>query len=266
MIIDFHVHAFPDAIALRTLEKLSKICKNPYHTQGTLTDTLAKLEEWQVDQGVLLPIATKPSQQHSINDWAAAAQCDRLLCFGTVHPQSEDWQQELHRIVSLGLRGIKFHPDYQDFNVLDPYMFPIYEEIAALGLPVIFHAGRDPLAPLSERSLPRDTARLPELFPKLTVVLAHMGGLRLWDEVEAHLVGKRVYFDTAVASMTGSPEQFRRIIRSHGAENILFGTDCPWSTAPRELDFLKQAGLSPEEWEDITHRNAQRLLGLPVSH
>ncbi|MGI6030953.1 MAG: amidohydrolase family protein [Eubacteriales bacterium] len=264
LLIDFHVHAFPDAIAHRTLEKLAGICHSPYHTEGTLQSTLDHLQEWGVDQGVLMPIATKPSQQHSINDWAARAQSDRLYCFGTIHPRSEDWKEELHRLKELGLRGVKFHPDYQDFRVLEDCMLPIYEEIRALGLPVLFHAGRDPLAPDSTRSLPCDTTQLVDTLPGLTIVLAHMGGLRLYDEVERYLVGKPVYFDTAVASLSCPLEQYKRIIRIHGADKILFGTDCPWSTVPAELDLLRQAELQPWEWEAITGGNARRLLGEPI--
>ena len=63
--------------------------------------------------------------------------------FGSVHPSHPDALKELERIHALGIKGIKFHPDYQYFFVDEERMFPIYEKCGKLGLIVVFHAGWD---------------------------------------------------------------------------------------------------------------------------
>ena len=93
------------------------------------------------------------------------------------------------------------------------------------------------------------------------LVLAHMGGNLLWDEVEEYLVGKPVYFDTGVVLDTMEEEQFLRIVRNHGADKILFATDSPWAGQKEFVALLQKMPLTEEEKEQILGGNACRLLG-----
>lgn len=265
MIIDTHVHAFPDALAQRTLDYLASVCHQTPSADGTLTGTRAKCTSWKVDRACFLPIVTKPKNQTKINDFAASAPRDFWIPFGSVHPESPDALEELHRIKEMGLYGVKLHPVYQDFYISEDRMLPIYETITKLGLPVVFHAGDDPLSPGTKQCTPRDCARVLDTFPHMKVILAHMGGIRMAEDVLCYLVGREVYFDTAVASLTLPVELYQELVDAHGTSHILFGTDCPWSTAPAELEHLRKLKLTPDQWEDITHRNAERLFHLPQS-
>ena len=267
MLIDFHVHMFPDALAVKTLPKLSRISGRdgqdaPYFTDGTLRGTLRCLDEWGVDRAVTLHIATSAHSMHKVNDFAAAVKCERLYSFGSVHPDAPDALEELERIRALGLDGVKFHPDYQDFFVDDDKMGPIYEKIQDLGLPVTFHAGWDPLSPDLVQAEPVRLARVLDAFPRMTVIAAHFGGLCRYDEVEKHLLGRRnLYLDTAMtAAYLMDEAQYARILRGHGLERVLFASDCPWSTPLRELPLLERAGLSPQEREQVLWKNALALL------
>ena len=265
MYIDFHTHAFTDSIAEKAVAKLEQTVidagfKERAVTRGAVSQLLEKMDEWGVDRSVILPIATKPSQQTSINNWAAEVMCERLYCFGTVHPDAEDALTELERIKSLGLKGIKLHPDYQNFFANEERLFPIYSKCAELKLPVIFHAGFDVLSPDCIHCTPQMSAEVIEKFPDLTVILAHLGGNELWDDVEKYLVGKKVYLDTAFVDGHISDDQLLRIIRSHGAEKILLASDCPWHPASAEIGMIKRLPISNEEKELIFCKNALRLL------
>ena len=57
-------------------------------------------------------------------------------------------------------------------------------------------------------------------------------------------------------------EQFLRIVKAHGSQKILFGTDSPWSDSGKERKTLLSLPLSDEEKENILHKNAERLLGI----
>lgn len=262
MRIDFHVHLFPDKIAAKALPKLAAICKSPYYTAGTHKDTKEKMQDWKVDAAVAMNIATTPHQQKSVNDWAASIQNTTLYAFGSVHPDAPDALEELQRIKSLGLRGVKLHPDYQGFQIDEKRLYPLYEEICALGLPVLFHTGWDPLSPDLVHAPPRAVAKIVREFPKMKMIAAHLGGMALYDEVEQELCGLPVFFDTAMSARLCPPEQFERIVRRHGAEQILFGSDCPWSRSCDEWAYIEHTGLSDADKEKILSQNAQMLLGL----
>jgi len=87
-----------------------------------------------ISKSVVLSIATKPTQTENINNWSAEIQDEEIIAFGSIHPDYENWKAELFRIKNMGLKGIKFHPDYQKFFVDDKKMFPIYETAFGLGL------------------------------------------------------------------------------------------------------------------------------------
>ena len=155
MLIDSHIHVFPDALAPKVIPKLAAISGYDNQTDGTLASTLEKMREWGVDKGVFFSIATKPSQQKSINDFCASIASDTVIPFGSVHPDAPDWEPELERIAALGLRGIKLHPDYQDFDMDEPRVLPIFQKARDLGLCVAVHAGFDPLSPEHIHCRPR---------------------------------------------------------------------------------------------------------------
>jgi predicted TIM-barrel fold metal-dependent hydrolase len=94
------------------------------------------------------------------------------------------------------------------------------------------------------------------------VVLAHLGSFLMWDEVEQYLVGANVFFDTSYTLDFIRPEQFKKIVKNHGIEKILFGTDSPWADQAKEIKAVKNLGFSEKELELIFFKNAAGLLGL----
>lgn len=261
---DFHTHAFADSIAERALSGLEETSGIKPATDGTVSGLRKKMKENGIDRALVLPVATKPSQQTTINNWASSIMGDGLYCCGSVHPDAEDAVQEVERIKSLGLYGVKFHSEYQHFRPDDERMFPVYEKIAELGLIAVFHGGWDPFSEDEIRATPRRFARLAETFPKLTISAAHLGGLTLWDDVEEHLAGRfdNLYMDVGVVYRYIRPGQLLRIIRKQGADKVLFGSDCPWDEPANEIAMIEGLPLTDEEKEMIFHKNAERLLGL----
>lgn len=266
MLIDFHMHVFPDHLSQKALEKLSKTAGGiPYYTDGTVGDTVAKMKAWNVDYGVFMNIATSPKQQESINNWASAVQREHenIFCFGSVHPDAEDCVEELYRIKELGLKGVKLHPDYQNFFVDDERVYPIYDTLSRLQLPILFHAGYDAVSPTMIHGPSNGIARVAEMFPRLTIIAAHMGGLNRYDDTEEYLAGQsNVYLDTSMSASYCKPEQFKRIIKKHGADKILFATDCPWNRPADELSLIDSIGLGDIERNQILYANAAKLLGI----
>ncbi|MEA4832459.1 MAG: amidohydrolase family protein [Oscillospiraceae bacterium] len=272
MIIDFHTHAFPERIAMKAMEKLSQTSKIPYYGDGTLSATLSNLDKSGADKAVILPIATRPDNLRTLNDYAAAhdgrisgnPEYARFIQFGTVHPDTPDVLEELCRIKSLGLPGVKLHPDYQGFFINEEKLYPIYEKISQLGLICIFHAGFDPVSPDLIHADPRESAKVLERFPEMKVVLAHMGGMYQFELVDQYLAGKfkNLWLDTAIISGNIEKELLMRIIKKQGAGRILFASDFPWHETANELSFIRSLPLEDGEKELILGKNAMELLGL----
>lgn len=263
MIIDFHTHIFPDKIAARSIEALSKVSGVKAATDGTLNGLLSSMDKSGVDISVIMPVVTKTAQFETVNTFAAQVNEQyrgRLLSFGGIHPDSEDYKSELKRIKELGLPGIKLHPDYQGVMIDDVRYMNIIEYADALGLVILVHAGIDIGLP-EPVHCPPDKARkvLDTLHPK-KLVLAHMGGWKQWDEVYEYLAGQQVYMDTAFSFDCMKPEMFMKLCKKHGTDKILFATDSPWSAARRDMEFIQRLPFSDSEKEAVLYGNAKKLL------
>lgn len=262
MVVDFHAHCFPDELAGRAIPALAARARIQPALDGTVADLKKSMKKAGVGRSVVLSIATRPSQTESINNWCAAIQDSEITAFGSIHPEYAEWKSELERIKDLGLKGIKLHPDYQEFFVDEERMFPIYEKAFELGQIVLFHAGLDIGLPGPYHCTPERLLKVVKAFPGGKIVAAHMGSYSYWDDVERLLVGEDIYFDTSYSLGKMDDEQAKRIIENHGYEKILFGTDSPWSGQEEEIARLKRLGLDGEIEAAILGGNAERLLGI----
>ena len=264
MIIDFHVHAFPDALAAKALPLLSK-CSGGVkpNYDATISGLESYLAKNNVDYAVVLNIATNPHQEKKVNDFAISLlEKKNIIPFGSVHPDSPNALSELERLEKAGIRGVKLHPDYQHFFVDDEKMFPIYKKIAELGFITVFHAGVDIGYPKPVHCTPERLLRVLDLFDDAPVVAAHFGGWLLWDSVLEDLCGTKVYLDTAFSSGKMPPDYAKELIKAHGADKVLLGSDMPWSDTLDEVRFVQSLDLSAEDEEKILSNNAKRLLNI----
>ncbi len=260
--IDFHTHMFPEKIAAKTLRFLSERCKTVPFTDGTPGGLAASAEEAGLECSVVLPVVTNPEQFDSINRFAGQHQEGRILSFGGIHPENEDYKKKLLYLKDHGFLGIKLHPDYQDTFFNDIRYKRIISYASELDMIVSVHAGFDPGYPDCVHCTPDMAAEVLDDVRPPKLVLAHMGGFLRWDEVEQKLVGKNVWFDTAVVFGQIPDEQFLRICRNHGTDRILFATDSPWSGQKESLSYFLKMDLTEAEKAQILAENAKKLLTL----
>lgn len=261
MIIDFHTHCFPDRIAKRALDALSETAGLMPSTDGTVGDLKRLMKDEGVSIAVVQNIATNAHQQKAVNDFAASIACDEIIPFGSVYPDAEDALEELERIHALGLKGVKFHPEYQNFFVDDEKMKPIYQKISRLGLITLFHAGEDYGYMPPFHATPERIKNALRWFDS-PVVAAHWGSQGMGEETLRHLCGLDIYFDTAFGYASAPKPMQQAILEKHGCSKILFASDCPWHAPSVDLFRLDSLGLSKTERESICCGNAKQLLGL----
>lgn len=260
MIIDFHTHCFPDDLAPRAMSKLSQNSRLPSHHDGTLSGLKESAKKAGIDICVVLPIATKPTQTRTINRWALSIMNDDIISFGTIHPDYEDWQAEIEWLKSNHFKGVKFHPDYQDFFVDDKKMYPIYDAIVQSNMIILFHSGVDPAFNPPYHCTPQRLSKVLKDFPSAKMIAAHMGGYRFFNETLEFLLGKDIYLDTSFFFGEVELNNPEEVFLKHGIEKILFATDSPWKDQKKEVEYVENLNLTTSQIEMIFEKNATSLL------
>lgn len=181
---------------------------------------------------------------------------DRLIPFCTVHPRYPNAVEELRRaILELGMKGVKLHPWTQAFSPMDRFMDPVGEEMASLGVPVVFHDGTPP------NSSPMQIAYFAMRHPRVTVILGHAGLHDLWKEaVFAAERCPNIYLIPSGMPPYGLDFALQRL----PVERFMFGSDAgfgdPYWQA-FQLEKLRSLDLSDSDMALILGGNAQRVLG-----
>lgn len=263
MLIDFHTHAFPEKIASRAVGKLSYAAGGLFpQTDGSVASLKEEMKKDGVDIAVVHSIATNPAQQSNVNRFAIEMNRDEaIVAFGSVHPDAPDALQELERIKDAGLKGVKFHPEYQGFYVDDERMKPIYKKISSLGLITLFHAGHDYGFPAPYHCMPENMLRALKWFDT-PVVAAHWGGVGCGTRVLEQLCGAEIWFDLSFGYGIMPKSVAQAIVDKHTPDKLLFASDMPWHRPSWELRLLESLDISDSDREKICCKNAMRLLSL----
>ena len=275
MVIDFHTHIYPDKIAARTIEALGKaapgVCA---HTDGTLGGLLESMDRSGIDRSVILPVATRKGQFDTINGFALKLNNEqtRLISFGGIHPDDDEPFEKLSWLKENGFKGIKIHPDYTGTFIDDPRYINIITICTVLGLKVVTHAGVDPAFDVIHCPPQKGRAVLEAVSASTGVkepflIFAHLGGMCVHSEVEKYLLGSNCYLDISCAFpdllkfCDTTDDDVVKVVKKHGADRILFGTDSPWTDQQAAIGhFRALKGLTEKEKDLILFQNAQKLL------
>ena len=257
-IIDAHAHIFPEKIAENATINIGHFYDIPMDSCGISDKLIESGRKINTALYLVCSTATTPKQISHINEFIAA-ECDRhpeFYGFGTTHPDSDDIAADVEQIKSLGLHGVKLHPDFQEFNADSPEAFKIYEAIEGQ-LPLLIHCGDNRY----DYSAPERIAAIHKNFPKLKLIAAHLGGYQRWDEAEKLLRGlDGVKFDVSSSLAFLTPEKAAHIVRTYGVENCFFGSDFPMWNHEDEFGRFLKLGFTPEENRKILADNFKEFL------
>lgn len=261
-VADVHAHIFPDTLA----DKAARSIGDFYDIESENRASVSRLAEAEKEAGVGVTLvcnsAVSAHQAPSINAFVGetVAQNPQFLGLGSVFPGMEHWEEELERVQQLGLRGIKIHADFQHVDIDDPSTLEMYRKCARMGLVVLQHMGDNRY----DHSAPRRLWNLKRYVPDLTVIAAHFGGYRRWQESLELPMPEGVWYDTSSSLMFLSPDQAKQLLDKLGIHRFMFGSDFPMWTPKTELErFLSMPlGLSEGERDAILYGNFARLFGL----
>lgn len=257
---DTHAHIYPGKIAEKASDSVGSFYDMHMNNVGMPHVLSQRGKEAGIDKFLVSSVATKLAQVRSINDFIErkCSEYPEFVGLAAWHSDVEDIFAELDDIQQRGLKGIKLHPDFQNFYIDDEKMLPFYSEADRRGLIILFHVGDS----RTEFSSPRRLMNVLEKLPDFTCIAAHLGGYTEWDEARQALHGTNVYVDTSSSLFALTKDQALRSIEHFGIDKTMFGTDFPMWNPKEELDRFFDLGLSEEDNRKILYDNFARLFRL----
>ena len=259
-IIDAHAHIFPKKIAVKASASIGDFYGLAMDSDASVDSLIACEEELGTSHALVCSSALSPAQVESINNFIATevSAHPSLIGLAAMHKDYENFEEEILRAKSLGLRGFKFHNDMQRFDIDDPKMSPIYKAISDAGMVVLFHMGDDRY----DFSAPDKMVKVAREFPEMTIIGAHFGGYRRWSDSIHNPNLRNVYYDTSSSLFMLEKSTAERFIDHFGPDRFFFGSDFPMWNPKGEFERFNKLNLSEEVREMILHENFERVFDL----
>ncbi len=159
---------------------------------------------------------------------------DRFIGWCSVDPNDRDCVEQLEYYVNtLGLRGLKCSPIYQNWDPQDPKHLPLFKKAEKLGIPVNIHQGTSFVRPgplkYANPILLEDIA---VACPDLRIVIAHMG--HPWEDECVVFIRKHPNLYTNISALHYRPlrhyQAFMTAIEYGVEHKLIFGSDFPSAT------------------------------------
>lgn len=258
--------------------------------QADVDSLIASMDEGGVQMGCVLPEAmpdlSMGSRVRSTNGFVAEAVSkypDRLVGVANVGPilrrgiKNAIW--ELNYLVKeRGFKACKLYPPDGD-PINHPDLWPFYEKVQELGIPLLVHVGFAWVAPgKTQYCLPILLEDVCNDFPEIPIVAYHMGYPYHNDLNMEAAKYKNLYIGTSLlAGLTkGRPRQAQILIGEAiswaGPDKLIWGTD--WSGAmvrhKEQVEFVKNFQISEEVQRDygyppLTEEDKAKWAGLNLA-
>ena len=125
MIVDFHTHCYPDALAERAVRSVTEY--TGVRSDGTYAGLRMAMARAGVDKAVVLPVCSVPGREEKVDSFVLGLPRDGVIPFVSVHPHTHGAPDMVRAYAEAGVRGIKLHPVMQGFDLTDPDLPPLLE-------------------------------------------------------------------------------------------------------------------------------------------
>ena len=211
-----------------------------------------------------LPYAHKPGVAAYLNEWAAgfARDVPESLWSATFYPE-ESASAYVGELVARGVEVFKVHLQVGEFHLDDPLLDDVWGTLEDAGTPVVVHAGSGPVG--NDFTGPGSTERLLERFPRLTLLIAHLGAPECEEFLGLAERFERVHLDTTMVFTDFFPPYPTHLVprlRDLG-HKVLLGSDFPTIPYPyaHQLEGLARLDLGEDWLRDVCWHNGLRLFG-----
>ncbi len=275
MIIDFHTHIFPPVVKERREEFLDDPLFRLLYSSNdakiiTAEELISSMDQNGIEKSVTFGFPWKDKERYRMhNDYIIESVnrfSERICGFCCFYPD-KNVEKEVERCLNEGLKGvgeIGFYDSDITPEIRDS-LKGIMEICRERDFPFLLHTNE----PVGHRYPGKSPMTLSGLYnflrayPENKIVLAHWGGGIFFYGLmkkEVKEVLKNVWFDTAASPYLYKKDVYTIASYIVGADRILFGSDYPLISPSRYFKEMEEAGISSEEVEKITSKNALRLL------
>ena len=266
--IDGHVHILPDSVHAANPDSMGT------WAYAKLSEYIRIMDEYNIESAVIMPFNDPWLMSMEFTAEAVHKNlCEmksrypgRFYAFADIDVRNspEKSVEELGRATENGgLDGIKIHPDNSGVDIASEYNRVIFDYAQKNNIPVAIHS-----YPNSDDGLcaAGKIAEVAEKYHGLTVIVSHMGAFQ-WER----LLKAGVYVDISAVLpdyvRTCGIKKTNEILRSFGAERLIFGTDYPDSRilGPQQIydeyfDILNKMDFTAAEAEIIAYGNINKIL------
>lgn len=279
MILDCHTHVGePEHISEQFTADARIASGNP---NQILTVDLK--EHWKVmepvDRAVVLGFRARHVGYVVPNEYVAAyvkQHPEKLIGFCSIDPHDDDAVEQLdYSVNTLGLRGLKSGPIYQNMHPSDTRFKNVFKRAEELDIPVLIHQGTTFCCNVSlEVANPILLQPIALEFPRLKMVIAHLG--HPWIAETFVLIRKHPQLFADISALYYRPWQFYNALvlaMEYGVmHKLLLGSDYPVTTPASTIEALGKVNqftygtnlptIPQQAIDDLIHRDTTRLLGL----
>ena len=272
-LVDVHVHFLPDRVQAKVWQFFAEAAAN-YGTDWPITyalpveERLAVLDRLGVRAFPTLPYPHKAGMAAWLNDWSAefAAARPAVLQSATFFPEPEA-PVYVAEALDQGVRVFKVHVQVGSFDPRHALLDPVWGRLEEAGTPVVIHCGSGPRP--GAHTGPAPVAELLARFPRLQLVVAHLGMPEYGSFLDLAERFERVHLDTTMfaTDFTQRLMPFDLSQRDRLRElkdKVLLGSDFPSIPYPyaHQLGALHRLELGEEWLRAVLWENGARLFGI----
>ena len=269
-LVDVHVHFLPPNIQRAVYAVFDsagpKIGRPwPIRYRQSHEDRVALLRAMGVRRFPTLPYAHKPGVATYLNDWAAGFKRDvpESLWSATFFPEA-DAAAYVGEAIAAGVEIFKVHLQVGEFHLDDPLLDAVWGRLEDAGTPVVVHAGSGPVG--NDFTGPASTERLLRRFPRLALVIAHMGAPECGEFLALAERYERVHLDTTMVFTDFFPPYPDALVpRLRDLRHkVLLGSDFPTIPYPylHQLEGLARLDLGDDWLRAVCWENGARMFGV----
>ncbi|MFI9508505.1 amidohydrolase family protein [Nocardia sp. NPDC052566] len=272
-IIDVHTHFMPEQVMRKVWAYFDSagplIARTwPIAYRDDEQVRLKTLRGFGVRAFTSLVYPHKPDMAAWLNEWTAdfAERTPDCLHTATFFPE-HGADSYTEAAIERGARVFKVHIQVGRFHPGDPLLNPVWGMVQDAGIPVVIHCGSGPVA--GEYTGPEPIAALLHRFPRLRLIIAHMGMpeyAEFFDLAERYpdlRLDTTMAFTEFVESADPFPAAEHGRLRELG-DRILFGSDFPNIpySYPHAIEVLERLDLGEDWLRKVCYQNGARLFGV----
>ena len=258
-LIDAHAHFYHAESGRADWERVNAARMRAGDAMGVTYHVVSVLGSYGHTSPTYFPSPADVTRGNAVMRAMADADRERVRWYVTVNPNHTDHAlDEITRGVRDGAIGVKLLASRRADDRLND---AICELAAEHGLPILHHIWQHRTRewPNQEISDGRDLARLAERHPRVSFILAHLGGGGDW----AHTLPAVVDTPNVYPDLSGSGIDRGMIdlaIAALGARRLLWACDLTMETGLAKLRALEVIGVSEEDLYAVRWKNAARLF------